>query len=56
MKLYIFLLFFLLSSCTYSVTMLITEGKSSDVVDETASNTPSVSVEVPLLKTSTPKL
>ncbi len=36
----------LLHSCTHSVTMVHTEGQASDVVDETATNTPSVSVPV----------
>lgn len=32
------------TSCTYSITMVATHGTASDVVDETASNTPSTSV------------
>jgi hypothetical protein len=32
------------TSCTYSITMVHTEGTASDVVDETATNTPSTSV------------
>ena len=35
---------FYLTSCTYSVTQVQTRGTASDVVDETASNTPSTSV------------
>lgn len=35
---------FFLTSCTYSITMVHTEGQATDVVDETASNTPSTSV------------
>ncbi len=38
----------LLSSCTYSITQVHTQGQASDVVDETASNTPSTSVTVPI--------
>lgn len=40
---------YLFTSCTYSITMVHTEGQASDVVDETA--TPSTSVTA-----STPKL
>lgn len=38
----------LLTACTYSITMVHTEGTASDVVDETATNTPSTSVSVPV--------
>lgn len=38
----------LLSACTYAVTNVHTQGEASDVVDETASNTPSTSLTVPL--------
>lgn len=38
----------LISSCTCSVTMVHTEGKAQDVVDETQENTPSTSVSVPV--------
>jgi hypothetical protein len=34
----------LLSACTYSITMVHTQGEATDVVDETATNTPSTSV------------
>lgn len=34
----------LLSSCTYSITMVHTEGQATDVVDEVQSNTPSTTV------------
>ncbi len=34
----------LLNSCTYSVTLVHTDGIASDVVDETATNTPSTTV------------
>lgn len=33
-------------SCTYSVTLVHTEGTATDVVDETQSNTPNVSPDV----------
>jgi len=33
-----------LTGCTYSITMVHTEGQAADVVDETATNTPSTSV------------
>jgi hypothetical protein len=36
-----------LNSCNYSVTMAHTEGTATDVIDETASNTPSTTVSVP---------
>ncbi len=38
----------LLTGCTYSITMVHTEGQATDVVDETATNTPSTSVSVPI--------
>lgn len=34
----------LLSACTYSITMVHTQGEATDVVDETATNTPSTNV------------
>lgn len=34
----------LMTACTYSITMVHTEGQATDVVDETATNTPSTSV------------
>jgi hypothetical protein len=37
-----------LTACTYSITMVHTAGQASDVVDETATNTPSTSVSVPI--------
>ena len=33
-----------LTSCTYSITQVHTQGQATDVVDATASNTPSTSV------------
>lgn len=35
-----------LNSCTWSVNMVHTEGTASDVVDETDSNTPTVTTNV----------
>lgn len=37
------------TSCTYSITMVHTEGQASDVVDETATNSPDIkpTVSVP---------
>ena len=35
-----------LSSCTYSITMVHTEGTASDVVDETATNSPDVRPDI----------
>lgn len=37
-----------LTACTYSITMVHTEGQATDVVDETATNTPSTSVSIPV--------
>lgn len=39
---------FCLTGCTYAITMVHTEGQATDVVDETATNTPSTSVSVPV--------
>ena len=39
---------FAFTGCTYSITMVHTEGAAQDVVDETATNTPSTSVTVPI--------
>lgn len=44
MKHMFFCLLALLSSCTYSITQVHTEGTATDVVDETATNTPSTTV------------
>lgn len=46
----------ILTGCTYSITMVHTEGQATDVVDETATNTPSTSVSVPVSATSVPKI
>ncbi len=49
MKLLISLLIcFVMCSCTFSVTTVHTQGSATDVVDETATNTPSTSVSVPV--------
>ena len=37
----------LLTGCTYSITMVHTEGQASDVVDETTSTTPTTSLSIP---------
>lgn len=42
--------FVLLNACNYSITLVHTEGQASDVVDETASNTPSTNLSLPLIK------
>jgi len=34
----------LLASCTYTITMVHTEGTASDVVDETETNTPTIPI------------
>lgn len=38
----------ILEACTYSVTLVHTQGIASDVVDETATNSPSTSVTAPI--------
>lgn len=43
-KLHLLFICILLSGCTYSITMVHTQGQAEDVVDETATNTPSTSV------------
>lgn len=45
-----------LTGCTYSITMVHTEGTATDVVDETATNTPSTTVSIPVSATSLPSL
>lgn len=48
---YIFgLMLLALNSCTYNISMAHTEGQATDVIDDTASNTPNVSptVNVPV--------
>lgn len=44
MKYILIITSFFLYSCTYSITMVHTEGQATDIVDETATNTPSTSV------------
>lgn len=38
----------ILSACTYSITMVHTEGSASDVVDETQTSTPEVNASLSL--------
>ncbi len=47
---------FSLCGCTYSITMVHTAGEASDVVDETATNSPSTSVSVPVSVVPKPTL
>lgn len=47
MNYFIISLMLLLTSCTYSITMVHTDGTATDVVDETASATPTTSVTIP---------
>ncbi len=37
----------LFSSCTYTITMVHTEGSATDVVDDTATNNPVISTSIP---------
>jgi hypothetical protein len=46
MKKLILLILPLLASCTYSITMVHTEGEASDVVDDTTTPTANVSPTV----------
>jgi len=48
---YIFMLGFL-TSCTYSVSVVHTEGTASDVIDETQKSDPNINpnISIPLLK------
>ncbi len=36
------------TGCTYSITMVHTQGEAQDVVDETATSSPSTSVSIPV--------
>lgn len=38
---------FFICSCTYSITMVHTEGQATDIVDETSTNAPQGSFPVP---------
>lgn len=38
----------ILSSCTYTITQIHTEGQASDVVDDTDNITPTTSLSVPI--------
>ena len=49
-KLMLFLAIFALSGCTYSITMVHTEGTASDVVDEAATPTSTISPNVNIPK------
>lgn len=46
MILFIILSLITLSSCTYTISMVHTEGQASDVIDETATPTANVSPQV----------
>ena len=46
MKKYFLLSALFLSACTYTITMVHTEGSAEDVVDETSTNTPTVSTTI----------
>lgn len=48
-----FILLCFTTSCTFNVSMAHTEGAASDVIDDTATNTPNVSptVNIPLTPT-----
>jgi hypothetical protein len=37
-----------MTGCTYAVTQVHTQGEASDVVDETASNTPTTTANIPV--------
>lgn len=39
---------FMLTGCTYSITMVHTEGVASDVVDETDNISPSTNIKIPV--------
>lgn len=41
-------LLLILAGCTYSITMVHTQGEAQDVVDETATNAPDVSPNIVL--------
>jgi hypothetical protein len=41
-------LLLIITACTYSITMVHTEGEAQDVVDETATNAPDVSPNIVL--------
>lgn len=43
-SIFIFVCMTCLQACTYSITMVHTQGEATDVVDETATNAPSTSV------------
>lgn len=49
MKKLLLMLSLLLTGCSYSINQVHTEGSASDVVDDTASNTPTANVSIPKL-------
>ena len=55
-KLIVLIIIHCLAACTYSITMVHTQGQASDVVDETATNTPTTSVSVPVNVAPTPPM
>jgi hypothetical protein len=48
MNYFIISLMLLLTSCTCSITIVHTEGTAMDVVDETASASPTTTVSIPV--------
>lgn len=40
------LVWFVASSCTYSVTLAHTEGTATDLIDEVSTNTPTITADV----------
>lgn len=46
MKFLLISLMFLMTSCTYNISMAHTEGSASDVIDDTQTNSPDVSPTV----------
>ena len=43
MKVILAMFLLLMTACTYNISMAHTEGAASDVIDDTATNTPDVS-------------
>jgi hypothetical protein len=44
MKIFLLLVCILLSSCSFNVSMAHTQGTATDVIDDTASNTPKTDI------------
>lgn len=44
--LFCLLMFYALTSCTYTVTLAHTEGTATDLIDEVSTNTPNFSADV----------